>query len=397
MKTPSPLRAAILAVLALTASLTPAVASAHHRAHNPAHDSFTIAVIPDTQNYVDSAKAQPTSLQVFKQETRYLAQHRRDLNLAFVTHVGDVVQHGDGTNGVTAAYGGSAEYDRAAEALDILSASGVPFGMTPGNHDYDNYSYTTGSRPLAGSVMWTSYFGSSSPYFARKPWYGGASDRLAVNPGMSSYQTFSAAGRDFLNISLELEAGDAALAWAQAVIDSHPGYATIVTTHSYLNPPATTDASLPPEVLAARTTAGYLNNSPGGWHDAVDVWNDFLRVNEQIFLVVCGHAWNSAVAGVSTSENVRIGLNAAGEPVYQVLSDYQGNTLASAGGDGWLRFMEFDLTDGTIHFFTYSPTLDQYAGDDGASTFNQPSQFSDFTLPIPPQVVSAIHGRHGGR
>jgi hypothetical protein len=37
-------------------------------------DQFTIAVISDTQNYVDDLKPQPDSSVVFEQETRYLAR-----------------------------------------------------------------------------------------------------------------------------------------------------------------------------------------------------------------------------------------------------------------------------------------------------------------------------------
>jgi len=382
---------------AIVTLLIPAIAYSSDMQSHPGHQTFTIAVIPDTQNYVDNNKPQPSSLITFKEETEYLAAHKRDLNLVFVTHVGDVVQHGDGTDGANPIYGGTAEYDRAYEAMDILALSGIPFGMAPGNHDYDNYSYAHGNRPLSGSSMWQTYFGSSSPFFSGKSWYGGASNNLAYNPGMSSYQIFTVYGKDFLHIALELEAGDEALAWAQSVIDSHPGYATIVTTHSFLNPPATNDTNKPLEVLAVRTTADYLKNSPGGWNDATGVWKDFIAVNEQIFLVICGHAWNPAVNGVSTSENLRIGMNDAGQTVYQVLTDYQGNTLSTSGGDGWLRFMEFDLNDQTIDFYTYSPTLYQYAGKYGQATFNQPAEFSNFTLPMPEQVVNATHGQHGKR
>ena len=359
-----------------------------------ARNFFTVAVIPDTQNYVDSANPQPQSLATFLGETRFLAQHRHELKLAFVTHVGDVVQHGDGTNGVAgdASWGAGAEWERAAQAIEVLAASGVPFGLSPGNHDYDSHEYKTGSRPLRGSVMWTRYFGPESRYFAGKRWYGGASTDLH-NPGMSSYQVFKAAGRRFLHISLEMEAGDAALAWAQRVIDAHRGDPTIVTTHAFLDPPADTDARLPLEVPAHRIEASYLTDSPGGWNGAQEVWEKLIVKNDQIFMVVCGHAWNPTVNGVSVSENVRIGMNEAGHTVYQVLSDYQGNTSASVGGDGWLRLMEFDLDARNIHFTTFSPVRDQRAGQRGEWTFNQPPTFSDFTLPMPVQVVHSTARR----
>jgi hypothetical protein len=363
-------------------------------------DFFTIAVLPDTQNYVDHTKAQPESFEAFKAQVRYLARHRRDLQLAFVTHVGDVVQHGDGTNGSPgdASYGAGLEWTRAQQAMDILEESGVPFGMSIGNHDYDNQSYTAGRQPLESHVMWRRYFGSRSALFDGKPWYGGASDGLAHDPGLSSFQTFSAGGKWFLHIALELEAGDEALAWAQHVIDSHEGYATIITTHEYINPPAQEDDASPLRVPAERVpaTPGYRKGSPAGWNDAQGVWDKLISKNDQIFMVICGHAWRPAIAGVSKSENLRIDENDAGHPVYQLLTDYQGNTLGSSGGDGWLRLMRFDLHRKVIHFSTYSPALRRHAGRDGERTFGQAPEFSDFTLPMPAQVFRARSGSPDG-
>ena len=59
------------------------------------------------------------------------------------------------------------------------------------------------------------------------------------------------------------------------------------------------------------------------------------------------------MTGVSKGENLRINTNNYGSPVYQVLTDYQGNIiLGSAGGDGWYRFMQFDMVNKNIHFYT---------------------------------------------
>src|SRR5271157_2270297 len=71
---------------------------------------FTIGVISDTQNYCDG-RFQPASngivnLPFFVDQTTYLANNVKALNLAFVTHVGDVVQNGDGSNYVYPAPGG---------------------------------------------------------------------------------------------------------------------------------------------------------------------------------------------------------------------------------------------------------------------------------------------------
>ena len=355
---------------------------------------FTIAVIPDTQNYTDNMASQPAAVNVLNGQMNYLVNNQAGMNLAFTTFLGDIVQNGDGTDGTNPIYGGPAEYNRAADSIGILAASGMPFGMTIGNHDYDNEAHSTGNSPLAGTTMWRNYFGSTSPFFAGKSWYGGASDNLAVNPGASSYRMFTAGGKTFMNISLELEAGDSALAWAQSVINAHPGVPTFVTTHAYLNPPGNRDSTLPLVTPAQRIPASLLVNSPGGWNGAQDVWNKFISTNDQIFMVLCGHAWGTPVNGVSKAENIRIDDNDFGHPVYQILTDYQANTVgpdggidSAPGGAGWMRFMQFDMTTDTIHFSTYSSLLDKYAGLNGEYTFNQAPSFSDFCLPIPPQAV----------
>jgi hypothetical protein len=159
-----------------------------------------------------------------------------------------------------------------------------------------------------------------------------------------------------------------------------------------------------------------LNGSPSGWNSADQVFTKLIYPNPQIFLVLCGHSWTSTssatttggpgIAGISKGEYVRIDNNIAGNPVYQVLSDYQGNTvLGSAGGDGWYRFMQFDLTANSIHFYTINAPESVTAGQpvlagknaiysDGTSDFDQPEGFSDFSLALPVQVLNAPAGAH---
>ena len=403
---------------------------------------FTIAVIADTQNYSDGTHPQPLNVDFFLDQTCYLAERRKELALRFVTHVGDVVQHGDGSPmDYPAKYGAAQdiEWRNAVKALDVLHEAEIPFGLTPGNHDYDNMSYhpVDNARPLVSTgACWRKHFGSNSKYFRGKHWYGGASDEVGYistgaggkgtgqffpagtrcNYGLSSFQLFSGGGRQFLHIALEMEAGDAAIAWAQKVINAHPDHATIVTTHSYLSPVEWENdkAPLDPSNPVPRNPAAYLVNSPNGCNGAQSLWDKLIAPNDQIFLVLCGHAFThprsvqaptGEVAGVSRGENIRIDTNKAGHPVYQVLSDYQGNTtLGSGGGDGWYRFMQFDMEKKSIHFYTLNAHLSRKTGKkvlagqsvvyaDGTSDFGEPKGFSDFSLAMPVQVLTARKAR----
>ncbi|WP_307364531.1 metallophosphoesterase [Brevundimonas sp. SORGH_AS_0993] len=356
---------------------------------------FTVAVVSDTQHYSNIQAAQPRGEDTFVQQMTYLADTRHEKNLAFVTFVGDIVQHGDGQfrtrtdaqDGVYQTFDTRAEWDIANRAIQRLAETGVPFGMVPGNHDYDSaywWSENGGRgepRPLRGGRVWGLYFGPESRFFADRPWYGGASPN-----GLNSYQTFKLGDHAILHLSLEMDPPPATLDWAQGVLDAHPGMPVMMTTHEWLRPDA------------AERSNGLADNFPGAPNLSPDqVWDRFIRRNPRIFMVLCGHNYTRPIDGVSNGENLRIDANDAGDPVYQLIQDYQGNTRgpdgaagSANGGAGWLRFMAFDTEAKTIHFYTYSTLLDRYAGRNGEATFGVEPQRSDFTLPFPPQLLKAL-------
>lgn len=360
-------------------------------------DTFTIAVIPDTQNYADITLPQPLGEQVLSDKMRYILETREEKNTAFVTFVGDIVQHGDGQfrrptpggkEGEFTYYDSRGEWDIANRAISILSRSTLPFGMVPGNHDYDSYSWWNGEnspgrpRPIADGKVWELYFGPESRHFAGKDWYKGSH-----NQGLSSYQIFTGGDRQFLHISLEMDANAKGTDWAQSVIDANPGLPVIITTHEWLLPKPIADDNKRP--------FGYEAYFVGGDNQSPDqIWDRFVRKNDQIFMILSGHHFTRPVDGVSQGENLRVDTNDAGYPVYQMLQDYQGNSIGKDGkpgsvngGAGWMRFMEFDTDAKKIRVYTYSPYLDRYAGKDGTSPFGTPANYSNFELDFPPQLT----------
>ncbi len=95
----------------------------------PNSEFFTIAVISDTQFYNCGVVPQPTNLGIFLDQTKYLAEKRHELKLKFVTHVGDVVEYGDGsTVNYPANYSKpqNIEWLNSVEALDVLDAARGP-------------------------------------------------------------------------------------------------------------------------------------------------------------------------------------------------------------------------------------------------------------------------------
>ena len=81
-------------------------------------DSFTVVLLPDTQNY--SEKYPDT----YVAQTLWIRERRKADNIKFAIHLGDIVQ----TPTI------DSEWKNADRAMKILDGV-VPYSMAPGNHD----------------------------------------------------------------------------------------------------------------------------------------------------------------------------------------------------------------------------------------------------------------------
>ena len=163
------------------------------------------------------------------------------------------------------------------------------------------------------------YFGASR--YAGRPWYGGSSpDQL------NHYQIFYAKGRKYLHIALEYDARTSSINWAKSILDANPNTPTIISTHDFI------------------TTAGVRSTSAAtGGNSPETIFQQLVYPYSQVFMVLSGHYHGEARL---TS------LNAAGQPVFQLLADYQDYPN---GGDGWLRIIQIDEAAGQIRVQTYTP------------------------------------------
>ena len=312
-------------------------------------ETFTIAVLPDSQCYVSNSCAQPASTEILEDEVQFIVNNKDAMNIVFVSHLGDIWN-----NSNTPAEDN--ERTRSVTAMNILRDSNIPWAIVPGNHDYDQGT-GNGYTYISGSTLWTSYYGASTSYFSGKSWYGGSYINSTDTNGMTSWQTFHAGSWDFLHIALEIEPSDDVLVWVQDVIDAHPGWPTIVTIHEYINPIGQYMGVPGSYTSKLRAAAHPLYNSDQ------QVWDEFIKVNPQIFMVLCGHAFYEDILPTY----YRIDENNSGYDVYQILSDYQGtksNDPPTLGrGGGWVRLIEFDTTLKTMHVRTYSVILSKYSND----------------------------------
>lgn len=342
----------------------------------PAPDrAFTIAVLPDTQNYLDYTHQRGEGFpfdakEMFLQQMRYIAENAESAggDIAFATSVGDVWQHQslpidpeherrgfrrvpnpifDVHLAVTPKVR-EFEMPLAREGYALIDGR-LPFSVVPGNHDYDAMWTDARFPPAAnfdprdmsslgvlhpgGLENFRAVFGADQPFFRDKPWYVDAHDG-----GADSAQVFEAGGYRFLHIGLQFDPPDASLEWAASVIRKYPGLPTILTTHDYMSKEGERTAN--PIIDGHRVDP--IHNTPQM------VWDKLIRRHDQIFLLLCGHQHGQAR---------RVDANDAGNTVWQVLADYQsrGQSGIDAGvkpqggqtvgiGDGWMRLMRFDFS-----------------------------------------------------
>jgi hypothetical protein len=314
------------------------------------HDAgatFTVVALPDTQYYSDNLTPEqstmpvdpvkyPTGLApIFAAQTQWIVDNRDALNIRFVCHLGDMVEHGPDVN----------EWAIANAAMQILDEASIPYGTCLGNHD-NHYGYLTGSYDFntpdmdPNAVNYINHFCCAR--FAGRLWYKGTSPSRKSN-----YQIIEADGYEFLFLNLSIDTPRPELDWAEQVLDQNRDKLVILSTHRYLYDFRIIEGYYGDGILGQDTyqETGLVD----GWYDLDGVWpkelfETFVRTHKNIFLVLCGHCHG---------QYYQVSQNNWDLPVAEVLTDYQDEPN---GGNGWLRLMEFDMEAGKIDFSTYSPT-----------------------------------------
>jgi len=324
-------------------------------ARGMAAEPFMIVALPDTQIYAQKFPA------TFHTQTRWIVDNRERENIVFVTQEGDIVQSAEGGNQR------NLEQWKVADAAisrldgDLKSHPNglVPYSVAIGNHDYGRIGVKS-----AGTDRYLEFFGPDR--YKGRSWYGGHSP-----DGLSHFQIFQAGGRKFLHVALEWEPDKSVVAWAQSVITAHPGLPTFITTHAYLTP-----------------AHGRSKNaeSKGGF-SGEQMFQTLVRPNAQVFLVMNGHF---------SGENHQTSTNAAGQPVFEMVTDYQSRPN---GGDGFMPLLTFDEDAGEIRVRTYSPLLKKFEIDKKSEfTFkvNFKARLGPVTVaPLAPPSVKVAAFRQG--
>ncbi|MFJ3272147.1 LamG-like jellyroll fold domain-containing protein [Streptomyces sp. NPDC086776] len=257
---------------------------------------FALAVLPDTQYLFDADSADPEPL---KETFHYLVAQRQEANIAFMTHLGDVTEHGS-----------EEEIDLAADTFRTIHGK-VPYSVLAGNHDINS-----GTDDQRGDTAYLRAFGPQR--FTSMPTFGGASP-----DGYNSYHVLRAAGREWLVLALDWRASEKGLAWAQGVLDTHPTLPVILTTHD----------------IAWAEDNGQAHLSDNGQM----LWDRIIRGNDQIFMALGGHYWPPGRTVLT---------NDAGHDVHVHITNYQDRYY---GGAGMVRLYSFDLVRQVVDVETFSP------------------------------------------
>ena len=275
--------------------------------------AFTLVVIPDTQHYTGRgckgslASDAPVANAHLAAQIDWILANREAQNIVFVTHVGDIVED-DRIEEWTVAKG----------HLDRLRGV-VPFSLTVGNHDMN----TKGDARLFQQAF-------PALSFAGESWYLGSyshdrRDQDVSANNVNSAQRFTAGGMDFLHLSLECNAPDDVLAWADALTKKHADCRLLVTTHMDLG-----------VIEKPKKEAGYIQDPKGRmrWvkihgkrgNSGEALWEKLFRRQANLGLIFCGDQSRVTALRLETKAD-------DGHVVTSLLSDYMSEPV--------LRLMRF--------------------------------------------------------
>ena len=322
-------------------------------------DAFTYVVIPDTQLYRGEGayvkkgmppQKGPTCNPAFKSRVDWIAENLEKEKIAFVSHVGDIV---DARN--------EHQWKYASGLMERLDGK-IPFGLSVGNHDSEK-----GDTVASGFVK---TFPASR--YARYPWYVSQ-----MGDNANSCQLFDAGGMKFVILHLECNAPENVLDWADAQLEKHSDRLGVIVTHMYLGF-LTEEHDLVVRHGKHLDTPGYadwfgvmewkkVHGAKG--LTARESWDRHFSKHKNLFLVLCG---DQSLA--TTWRHLQFGKH--GNRVYSILQDYPRRSDA----EDWLRLLRFRPGKGVVEVYTYSPSQDRLCHDAGLW---RGRSWHQFEIPLP--------------
>ncbi|MEO2046468.1 MAG: LamG-like jellyroll fold domain-containing protein [Pirellulales bacterium] len=324
--------------------------------------SWSLAVIPDTQNY---SQASATKNQQLQDQTDWIVANKAKKAIALAAHVGDITANNAASEWLVVE----------PRINDTFVAGNMEYVMVTGNHDMDG---ATMDRP---SELVNTYF---SPPTATGMVVKDANDirntytRITMPDGI-----------DYMFLCLEWRPDDTTLDWASGVLVANPGDKVIVVTHENLWEGLLQDANGHANAVRSAPTS----SSTAGQ----DLWDRFTSKHDNIVMVLSGHA---VFIGGQTDDDQEGSFgwmntpslheaNPKGRIVHDLTYNSQDNQYNAgiASGGGWMRLYEFN-TDGTV-------TVNSLTTEDTPETYMQEANNNyTFTLDqmsgLPVDIVNGL-------
>lgn len=298
---------------------------------------WSIAVIPDSQNYVKSSQHRNN----FTEMTQWIRDHRQEFKIGLVLHEGDIVNNNDTNDPTSGDQVSSEQWANARTSMTVLNGH-VPYIMAAGNHDFG----TTNAQNRNTEI--NNYFKATDNPLVNPAFGGILKGQMTAGRIENAYYEYIAPdGRPILVMALEWEPRPATVAWANSIV-SKPEYAdhtAILLTHAFV----TGDEQR------------YSSSKVAADADGQQLWTELVRGNENFELVFNGHFGGDGSGYVGST-------GAHGNFVHQMFFNAQ---QLGEGGGGWMRLVEF-LEDGkTIRVRSFS-TLTGLERTNSANSFELP-------------------------
>lgn len=344
---------------------------------NPDDVDFSIMHVTDNQ-YLSSAsvgKTNPAEREVwaagYTDTFRWLAENAETYNISYVAHTGDVIDHWRSNS--TDLDRAVAEFEWASGAHELLDATEIPNSVLPGNHDNRD------GEDTGPDSLFNQYFGAER-YEALEQTAGWQAEDAEYHPwrpddNENSYTLFSAAGQDFVVVSLGYDVTEEEAGWASDVFAQYSTRNGIVLTH------AAHSASANPDGRGGVRSA-----------DGTLISERVMEENPNVMLLLAGHVTGATI-------NVRQDVGQAGNHVVELTHDYQSYRISAEHlgitelggyepgktvtfGATFFRLLQFDVERSELSVDTYSAHLDEFGAGEYDVQQRYDGREDDFRIPI---------------
>jgi hypothetical protein len=315
---------------------------------------WSLAVIPDTQNYAKYGKNQIH----FEWMTDWIREHLDAWQIQAVLHEGDLVEQNDIDEGGGRGYGdqnATSQWTSAQHALAKLYGE-VPTILATGNHDY-------GLRNAENRrTQFNNYFGLTDNKLVNDGrgggiWRGGCANSFGAETlENAAYEIAAPDGRKLLLLSLEFGPRRESVAWAKTVLDdpAYRDHTGLLLTHVFLRDNGMRDGEKDGDRERGGNPHSYPLGQSHNTHDGEDLWNGLVKPSKQLQMVLNGH-----VMGRHAAYRHNAGVH--GQEVHQMVFNAQflggGSKKEGNGGNGWIRLLTFEPDGRTVSARTFSPLL----------------------------------------